>query len=162
MIVQAFGYSDLPNEGGRGRRPTVEEFRFMTYDALVHGAAGVIVFGSHQLRNTIPLDEPLWDIGVRALGRELAEIGGTLRHGHSVGDLRIEPASLVARGVRLAGREYVLAVNESAAAFGGTLHLDAGLREAHELPGNRRVETDGHRIAQTFGPWGVHVYRITR
>lgn len=162
MILQAFGYSDLPNEGGRGRRPTLEEFRFMVYDALVHGAAGAVFFGSHQLRNEIPLDEPLWDSGVRTVGMELVEIGVALRRGQVAGDLRVQPASLVARYVRFEGREYLLVVNEAATEIAGTLHFQDGAARVCELPGGRCVEIEGDRMVESFAPWGVRVYRVVR
>lgn len=134
----------------------------MVYDALVHGAVGAVFFGSHQLRNEIPLDEPLWDSGVHALAAELAEIGATLRRGQDVNGLRVQPASLVARNVRLEDREYLLVVNEAAAEIDGTLDFADGVARVCELPGDRCVEIEGDRMVEKFAAWEVRVYRIVR
>lgn len=162
MILQAFGYSDLPNEGGRGRRPTPGELRFMAYDALVHGARGVIFFGSHQLRNLIPLDEPVWNTAVRTLARELQVIGPTLRLGETNDSLVVEPPFVVARSARWMGREIVIAVNESDQAISAAILLEQPAAHAHELFERRPANIQDRRIIDAFPPWGVHVYAVTR
>jgi len=73
MVLQGFGYLDLgdgplllPTSGSR--RPTVAEARFMTYDAIVRGARGVLYWGTHHLER----DSALWR-GILGVANELAE-----------------------------------------------------------------------------------------
>lgn len=60
MVLQGFGWRDIsddpspdPNDG---RRPTLEETRFMAYDAIVHGARGIFYWGSAYIEK----DSQLW------------------------------------------------------------------------------------------------------
>ncbi len=48
MVLQAYQWHE---EGGRF--PTQRELRFMTYDAIIHGATGIIYFNYHR-RETSP------------------------------------------------------------------------------------------------------------
>jgi len=144
MILQAFGYSDL-DEGTEGRRPTPDELRFMVYDALLYGARGVIFFGSHQLRNTIPLDEPVWDVGVRSAVRELGRIGPVLLHGEPLGDAAL-----------------VIAANTSPSPETGVVCFGDGIRDAYELFEDHHPTADQDCLRDDFRPYGVHVYGITR
>lgn len=134
----------------------------MVYDALVHGARGIAFFGSHQLRDRIPLDEPVWDVGVRGIARELEAIGPALRFGAVVSGIAAEPAELAWRGVRWAGEEFLLVVNESGAATGGSISLVGDLTGARELFENRAIAIEQSRMTDSFPPWGVHVYRLSR
>jgi hypothetical protein len=161
MILQAFGYSDL-NEGTEGRRPTPDELRFMVYDAVVHGARGVIFFGSHQLRNTIPLDEPVWDVGVRRAARELGIIGPLLLRGEPLNDVSAQPKSIVARGWRSCDSEILIATNASASPETGLLCFGDGVRRAYDIFEDRRPTVDRGCLHDEFEAYGVHIYRITR
>jgi hypothetical protein len=161
MILQAFGYSDL-DEGTEGRRPTPDELRFMVYDALVHGARGVMFFGSHQLRNTIPLDEPVWDAGVRRAARELGIIGPLLLRGEPLGDVSAQPKSLAARGWRSCDSQLLIAINTSASPEIGLLCFGDGIRDAYDIFEDRRPIVDRGCLRDEFGAHGVHVYRIAR
>jgi hypothetical protein len=162
MIVQAFGYSDLPAEGGRGRRPTPEELRFMVYDALAGGAGGIVFFGSHQLRNTIRLDDPVWNEGVRRVVRELRSIGPTLLAGERTGGAFAEPAGVEVFTVRSSTRELIVARNTTAAALDAVLHFEAIIAEAVEIFDERRVFLTGSELHDSFDPYGVHVYEVLR
>jgi len=159
MIVQAFGYSDLPNEGGHGRRPTPHELRFMVYDALIHGARGIVFFGSHQLRNTIPLDEPLWDRGVRDIARELGEIGpALLRCGHPC-PVPAAPAALVA--VQCEGSDLLIAANATAVPVAGTLRLGGDAASVREIFDNREISVADGVLRDDYSAYQVHVYVIS-
>ncbi len=73
MVLQGFGWEDLLKEGGlhetRYRRPTAYELRFMAYDAIVHGARGVLYWGTSQIEKP----SRLWS-DLLALVRELADL----------------------------------------------------------------------------------------
>ena len=51
MVIQAFAWGDLEQRNGVSAvhekpAPTLEEMRFMTFDAIVHGARGVLYYGT--------------------------------------------------------------------------------------------------------------------
>lgn len=62
MVLQGFGWMDLkgdpfnPTDPVHGRRPNLQETRFMAYDALLHGANAILYWGTY----TIEKDSALW------------------------------------------------------------------------------------------------------
>ncbi|MBI2434090.1 MAG: hypothetical protein HYV26_14625 [Candidatus Hydrogenedentes bacterium] len=61
MVLQGFGWADLeenPSEESRQkkRRPTLEETRFMAYDAIAHGARGLLYWGTFKVEK----DSAFW------------------------------------------------------------------------------------------------------
>jgi hypothetical protein len=162
MIVQAFGYSDLPAENGRGRRPTPAELRFMVYDALAGDADGIVFFGSHQLRNTISLDSAVWDVGVRRIASELKVIGPTLRGGERKGGVTAVSPGVEAFAVRDADRELVIARNTTPSGLDGVLRFEDAITEVVEIFDARHLLVAGGELHDTFLPHGVHVYEVWR
>jgi len=73
MVLQGFGWADIDNsrldaDGNElNRRPRHHELRFMAYDAIVHGARGVLFWGT----TAVEKDSELWG-DVLDLGRELS------------------------------------------------------------------------------------------
>jgi hypothetical protein len=61
MVLQAFGWEHLgrvsdPPQNWKGQPPSYEEIRFMTFDAIINGAGGVIFWGAPFL----PKDSETW------------------------------------------------------------------------------------------------------
>jgi hypothetical protein len=54
MVLQAFAWSELGEYYGvkDTAYPTFAESRFMAYDVIVHGAKGILYWGSHYLKST--------------------------------------------------------------------------------------------------------------
>jgi hypothetical protein len=162
MIVQGFGYSDLPDEGGKGRRPTPSELRFMVYDALLSGARGIAFFGSHQLRNTIPLEEPLWDNGVRTLAGELRAVGPVLLAGVPTDEVTATPGVIVTRAVGNDDAELLLAANTTDSNVDAVIRFGRAVFAAQEIFDGYVLRVEDDAIRDGFAPHGVHVYRIER
>ncbi len=53
MVLQAFAWSELGDYYGEktAAYPSFSESRFMAYDAIVHGAKGILYWGSHYLKS---------------------------------------------------------------------------------------------------------------
>jgi len=75
MVLQGFGWRDIhkhppdaPEE--KGRRPSRAESRFMLYDAIVHGARGVLYWGCNYAQ-----EPPDFWRDLRAVVREAADLG---------------------------------------------------------------------------------------
>jgi len=61
MVLQGFGWADLRKDPGEEvrrelRRPTLQESRFMAYDAIVRGARGILYWGTSYIEK----DSQLW------------------------------------------------------------------------------------------------------
>ncbi len=55
VVQQAFSWSSIRSESGRPRAyPTVEEYRFMAWNAIAHGATGLLWWGSHREERPSP------------------------------------------------------------------------------------------------------------
>jgi hypothetical protein len=73
MVLQGFGWADLaknPDEKAKekGRRPSLEETRYMAYDALVHQARGILYWGTAYIEK----DSQLWK-DLLSVVKELAD-----------------------------------------------------------------------------------------
>lgn len=120
MVLQGFGWGALQKDGDPEvveelRSPTLAETRFMAWDAVVHGARGVLYWGTHAMPEDAAIHEHLL-----ALARELnalqpvisapdAAVPVAVHHGPHWGSLE--------RGVRVlakdvAGQTWLIAVNE--------------------------------------------------
>jgi hypothetical protein len=73
MVLQGFGWHDLREGSSQppetGRRPTYDETRFMAYDAIVHGAKGILYWGTHSVEKP----SPFWTDLTR-VARELSQL----------------------------------------------------------------------------------------
>jgi len=155
-ILQGFGWSVWEKDPSLHKRaPTWAETRFMAYDAILHGATGIIYWGaSYEDR-----DSDIWD-SLRRVASELKELTPALVSPDAV-DVEAESAdgTVIAMGRRVGGKLWVLAVNERDAEVEAKLKLADGVeslerwREDGDPPSVR-----GTDLIDSFGPYGVHVY----
>ncbi len=156
-ILQGFGWSVWEKDPARHKRaPTWAETRFMAYDAILHGATGIIYWGaSYEHR-----DSDIWD-SLRRMAAELKDLTPALVSPDVV-DVGAESAdsTVIAMGRRVEGKLWVVAVNERDAKTEAKIALPKGVatlqrwREDGDRPPVR-----GNRVTDSFGPYGVHVYR---
>ena len=156
-ILQGFGWSVWEKDPSVHKRaPTWEETRFMAYDAILHGATGIIYWGaSYEDR-----DSDIWD-SLRRMASELKELTPALVSPDVV-DVEAESAdgAVIAMGRRVGGKLWVLAVNERDTEVDATLQVPGGAESFERW----RENGDGPRVRggdliDSFGPHGVHVYR---
>lgn len=120
MVLQGFGWPDLKEPGAIAedkelRRPTREETRFMAFDAIVHGARGILYFGTFAISK----ESELWK-SVLAVTRELADLQPFLASPDSTIKPRLKLAETwgsLDRGVHVlaknvGGEDWFLVVNE--------------------------------------------------
>ncbi len=122
MVLQGFGWADLDKnptlvDRDKKRRPTVQETRFMAYDAIAHGARGILYWGTAYIEK----DSDLWHDLLKVV-RELADRAPTW----SAPDAKVQPKVRVAPmgrsgeyGVKalaknVDGATWILVVNECA------------------------------------------------
>ncbi|MBX3180434.1 MAG: hypothetical protein KF886_24050 [Candidatus Hydrogenedentes bacterium] len=142
MVLQGTGWGDFQTdrtdeERALLRRPRKDETRFMAYDAIVHGARGVLYWGSHYVEK----DSEFW--------RELLEVIAELKSLQPVLAAPDAPAPPVAIGPTNGSLDRSVAIR-SKAAPDGVWHIVVNeferplrVRVAAENAGDyRALETD--------------------
>jgi len=119
MVLQGFGWTDIgqrKDDAAAGRRPTFRETRLMAYDAIVHGARGILYWGTHSIAK----DSLLWT-DLLKLSRELAELKEMLAARDVDPPPKIEQVAetwgsldrgVVVLGKAHRGRTWLIVVNE--------------------------------------------------
>lgn len=171
MILQV-AWSGVIKPGKTLRFPTFAEERFMTYQAIINGARGLIFFGGHIGKSMPPEDEKLgwnWTFWNRVLRPVVEEIGShsplypALTAPDSKRAVTVHGASDVEFCVReVNGEFFLLACKREGATvqveFRG-LPPEAGAGEVlYESP--RTVTAKDGTFSDWFGPFEVHVYRF--
>jgi hypothetical protein len=172
MVLQGFNWGDLGGTNPRFKDflpPTMHELRYMTYDAIVHGATGILWWG---VRNTkTDLNARLWN--------DLKAMASELRKYYSLWtcpfELVPEKLSISVQGmhrnenpvhylIKLTGNKvYILAVNTrnapldnvrfSVAGDRGVLTKVKVLTEGRDLP-----VLENTSWTDQFEGYGVHIY----
>ncbi len=120
MVLQGFGWGDIQpdrSEEDRAalRRPTLDETRFMAFDAIVRGARGILYWGTHAIEK----DRALWN-ELLVFGGEVGELQHVLAAPDAQVDIAVdlEPTwGSIDRGVvvlpkQVGGAVWLLVVNE--------------------------------------------------
>lgn len=172
MTLQ-IAFSGTVKPGKTLRFPTFPEQRFMSYQAVINGARGLVYFGG-QLPTTLnERDSRLgwnWTYWDQTLRRVVEELGdrSPLQPALTAPDSRLPIRnSHTAEGLEFAAREaggflYLLACKRE----GKTVEteftgLPAGLTGGEVLfEEPRRVVVNGGAFKDWFGPFDVHVYRF--
>jgi hypothetical protein len=172
MVLQ-ISWSGVLNPGKTLRFPTFAEERFMTYEAIINGARGLLFFGGNNLKAMTPADRELgwnWTFWRRVLRPVIEEIGTrsplypALVAAESKLPVRVTGAAGMEYCVRQVGAElFILACKREGPTakveFSG-LPMAAGTGEVlYESP--RRVEVKEGKFSDWFGPFEVHVYRLS-
>jgi hypothetical protein len=173
MTLQ-IAWSGVSKPGKTLRMPTFAQERFMTYQAIINGARGLVYFGGHVPEAWDERDQRLgwnWRFWERVLGPVVEEVGmrgplaAALVAPESKLAVKAEPADGVELTVREVGDDvYVLACKRE----GATVNVKfAGLPDSvrdgevmFEAP--RRVKAERGAFGDWFAPFDVHVYKFRR
>jgi hypothetical protein len=175
MVLQ-IAWSGVIKPGKTLRFPTFPEQRFMTYQAIITGARGLVYFGGHIGKASTPEDAQRgwnWAFWNKVLRPVVAEIGdhSPLQPALVAPDSKLavkaegKGAEAVELRVREVGKDlFILACKREGPTanvrFSG-LPPDAGEGEVlFESP--RKVQATDGTFTDWFGPFEVHVYRFTR
>ncbi len=138
MVLQGFGWGDIqpdqpPEVREQLRRPTRAETRFMAFDAIVHGARGILYWGTAYIEK----DSPCWR-DLLAVVTELKDLQPVLAAPDADAAISFacdETFGSVDRGVAVLPKQvdnslWLLLVNEFTAPLTGTLR---GLETSENL-----------------------------
>jgi hypothetical protein len=170
-IYLQISWSGVTLPGKTLRMPTFPEQRFMTYQAIIAGARGIIYFGGTNVRALTPEDAKLgwnWTFWRRVLRPVVEEIGekSPLYPALVAPESRL-PVRVNDPGVEFCVREagdelFVLACRSSgttqAVEFRGLPATATGGEVLFESP--RTVQVKDGQFTDWFAPFEVHVYRF--
>jgi hypothetical protein len=154
------------------RFPTFPEERFMTYQAIINGARGIVYFGGHWPESLSAEDARLgwnWRFWSRVLRPVVEEIGNksplapALVAAESKLAVTVEGGEGIEWCVREAGGElFILACRREGETAPVTFRgLPQNLGEGDVLfEEPRKVKAEGGSFTDWFGPLEVHVYRF--
>ncbi len=173
MILQ-IAWSGVIKPGKTLRFPTFAEERFMTYQAIVNGARGLIFFGGHLPKAWDEQDAKLgwnWHFWNRVLRPVVEEIGdrGPLYPALVAPNSKLPIAVAGADDIEFCVREvgddiFLLACKREGPTarveFNGLPASAATGEVLYEAP--RKVKAHAGRFTDWFAPHEVHVYRFRR
>lgn len=140
------------------RLPTARELRCMTYQALVHGASGVLYY-TYQVAawNFHLQDTPLWHT-IRDMSAELQVLSPVLTS-PTIRSWEVSTIHLLEGQHN--GSTHFIGVNAGPEAQTLCLPVDKSIRSAEVLFEDRSVRAIDGIIEEVFDPHDVHVYRVT-
>jgi len=171
MVLQ-IAWSGVVKPGKTLRFPTFAQERFMTYQALINGARGLVYFGGNVEQAMTPEDAKSgwnWTFWRRVLRPVLEEVGNNsplapaLVAPDSKLPVRVKGADDVEFCVREVGSDmYILACKRE----GKTVEVEfSGLPDwagkgqvMYESP--RTIQARNGKFTDWFAPFDVHVYRF--
>lgn len=161
--VQQQGYrtGDLENPPtSAGRRPNAVETRFMTFQAIAHGAGGVFYFTGSRLGGAIPFQDPTWDIYIRQTSAAVRDLASVLASTESAEGVTVSAPDVRVLVRRLGGKTAIFAVRETdGSAKSVTLTLLQTVSGAFPVHGEgRTVSASGGKLVDSFDRYAVHVY----
>ena len=172
MVLQ-IAWSGVTKPGKTLRFPTFAEERFMTYQAIIAGARGLLYFGGHLIPSVPETDKPFgwnWSFWKRVLRPVIEEIGtrSPLYPALLAANSKL-PIACDAAGIEFLVREvgdelFLLACKREGetvqAQFTGLPDWAKTAEVLYESP--RTVAVNKGKLADWFGPFEVHVYRFRR
>lgn len=173
MYLQ-IAWSGVVKPGKTLRFPTVPEQRFMTYQAIINGARGIIYFGGNVDKAWTLEDAKYgwnWSFWNKVLRPVVEEIGekSPLYPALVAADSKLPVKASGGAGVEFCVREvgddiYVLACKRE----GGTVKINLNGMPSVKGEGEvlfespRKVEVKDGTFSDWFAPFDVHVYRFKR
>ena len=155
MTLQAFSWNVM-NKRPNGVYPTPAESRFMAYNAIVHGATGLLYWGFNagNVEN--------WDFfkTISITIRELRSMTGVFA-GRTVvpAGMRSSSPDINILHKQVNGKNYYICINESGKKVVSDFSVSG--KNLFVLMEKRSVGISSGKMTDTFQPWDVHVYSDT-
>jgi len=150
----------MPSEWTKGRSPTYDETRAMTYLALVHRAKGIIYWCYYNM-SYLPDFVERWHF-MRRIGAEVKELFPALLSPEEM-PVSLEPASEAIHCLMKVadGKRYILAVNGSREPQRPSFRLPAGVSAPVKVKFEQRsIPVKDGFLTDFFAPLAAHVYEL--
>ncbi|MEA3460824.1 MAG: hypothetical protein U9R49_03020 [Bacteroidota bacterium] len=167
MVLQAFSWEMLKNEEERDSTmilyPGYKESRFMAYNAIVHGATGILYWGSNYTPQPSAFISDL-----NKVTRELAGMQEILSAGNAEHNITKEYHELgysVDTGIEMLvkeveGKTYMLTVNSDKNPVKVSMTGLDKFAVAKVLNEDRTVVIEEGRLTDSYEPFDVHIYKL--
>jgi hypothetical protein len=165
MVLQGFSWEMLKNENERDTSmilyPTYEESRFMAYNAIVHGANGILYWGtSYTPQPSVFMDD------LNKVTKELAELQNVLSAQTIKLNIKKEYHELmysVDAGVeimvkKVEGKTYMLTVNSDKNPVKVSFIGLSKYKNATVLKEKRSLILDNGKLTDYYKPFDTHIY----
>jgi len=157
MVLQGFSWGEIlsdPTNKANPVYPTYEQTRFIAYDAIVHGARGLLYWGTHSI------ERPAFWQDLTRVTRELGKMAPVLawRDDPQAAKTAVVSGPIDAL-VKREGKPWVLiAVNRTNKPAHATLRPPTNEPLAVLFEGRTFPRASGGNIGDEFGPYDVHIY----
>ncbi|MGH9336464.1 MAG: hypothetical protein ACRD21_22230, partial [Vicinamibacteria bacterium] len=159
-----WGVIQFFQHGAKGHWPTYDELRTMSYMAVISGAKGLL-YWSYGARGLAWVKDPeakktYWERLVRVV-EEFHELEPVLLTPDAPGVVEsVSGAGIRFLAKELDGTRYIFAVNNTRSPIEAEFRLSQGASQATVLKEERTLAISERKLADSFGPYAVHVYRI--
>lgn len=163
IVEQGFAWDDRQHPDNPFY-PTYQEMRFMAYNAIIHGANGILYWGTHAM----PQPSKHWS-DLKKLSRELGDLADVLASVTIPNKVQMDYEEMgfsIDRGVEIMfkdhnGVKYMFAANTTVGpvkvAFSD---LPSPVHSIEVLFEGRKLDVSGGAFQDIFEPYGVHVYKF--
>ena len=168
-VLQGFSWEMLKPEKERNSSmvlyPTYEQSRFMAYDAIVHGATGILYWGT----NYTPQPSKFMD-DLNMLTRELAEMQDVLSSRIALNSIETkyhEIGHSVDAGVQFITKKvnnstYLITVNSDKNPVKVTFSGLGKYKSVEVLKENRSMKISKGKLTEYYKPFDVHIYKLSK
>jgi len=168
-VLQGFAWEMLKSEAERNeamiKYPTYEESRFMAYNAIVHGANGILYWGWGYTPQPSEFMDNLYRVT-----SELSNMQNILSAKTSSMDIKKiyhELGNSVDAGVetilkKTDGEYYLIAVNSDKNIVKVTLEGLQNYSNVTVLTEDRNLSIENGNLTDTFEPFDVHIYKLNK
>lgn len=168
-VLQGFSWEMLKPEKERDTTmilyPTYEESRFMAYNAIIHGAHGILYWGT----NYTPQPSPFMD-NLNKVTKELSEMQEVLVAPTIDLNIKKEYHELrysVDTGVEyitkeVDGETYLISVNSDKNPVKVTFSGLNKFNKAEVLTENNSLNISDGKLTNEYLPFGVHIYKLSK
>jgi len=166
-VLQGFSWEMLKPEGERDSSmilyPSYKQSRFMAYNAIVHGANGIVYWGT----NYTPQPSPFIN-NLNRVTKELSEMQEVLSAKTSTNNIKQEYYELgysVDAGVEfitkeINGKTYVISVNSDKNPVKITFSNLNKFKAVKVLTENRNIDISNGKLTDKYEAFGVHIYEL--
>ena len=159
QVPQAFDWASFRKDG-KGRMPTREEMRNMTWQGIAGGANGIIFYSYTYLMKspTTPFEKGFAD--VCAVAQEVRDLFPVLLSDGKAPRFKSSDLSLAVRTWRKGGKFYLLAVNRTREELKGTVTLHEDFTNVKAIMGEGFTKADGRVLSFALKPIGVTLLEL--
>lgn len=166
-VLQGFSWEMLKPKNERDSSmilyPTYEESRFMAYNAIVHGANGILIWGTNYTPQPSLFIKDLYKVT-----RELGEMQEILASNSTQNNIEIEYHELgfsVDSGVEFVTKEvngstYLISINSDKNSVKVTFSGLNAFKSAVILKENKTIEIIDGKLTKKYAPFGVSIYKL--